>query len=520
MENLLLEKLQNVRQRQRLQSGFQLAAVGMFAGNTFAVLAYIALWLSPGLLSQYAIWSTVIAGPILGFLIGYFRFLPWAVAASAVDRFYKLKDHTLSALEFSQHTQDVTLEKLQVADTLNKIDNINAKQVVPFRTPRAFPYALALLAVVGLFVMFPGEDQQLSASIAEPNPGLLAVAEEMKKDIKELEEWSQENEMTDEMKELVEQLKEQVEEMEQPEVDVKEALANISEMQAALAAEQAEYNPDAVNAQMKAMGAALMAADAMKAAAQKLEAQDFKGAADEFEKLENVELERKEAKAVAEKLKKLSKQMKDAGQGQLSQTTSEMSDALNSGQSGALGKASKDMANQLKRHSLRNNLSRLLAMQMSKLNMNKSQCKACQSGMCSKCGSSSCSGSCNGTKNSMAEGMNKKKSTSPSNTFGKATSGNLFGDATKINTNRNRQEIKGQAGDGPTETETSNSPEGREMAGRSYNEVYEEYQKISETVLDSEPIPLGHRQTIQRYFELIRPGQSELHPEEGTAETP
>ena len=28
-------------------------------------------------------------------------------------------------------------------------------------------------------------------------------------------------------------------------------------------------------------------------------------------------------------------------------------------------------------------------------------------------------------------------------------------------------------------------------------------------MLDSEPIPLGHRQTIRRYFELIRPQSAE-----------
>ncbi|MEZ6046870.1 MAG: hypothetical protein R3C11_15080 [Planctomycetaceae bacterium] len=513
MENLLLEKLHNVRQRQRLQTGFQLAAIGMIAGNLFAVLAYIALWLSPGLISAYAIWGTVLAGPILGFLLGYFRFLPWSVAAAAVDRFYKLKDHTLSALEFSQHIKEVPLEQLQVADTLNKIDSINAKQVVPFHTPRAFPYALVLLAVVGLLVMFPGEDQQLAASLSEPNPELLEITAEMKTDIEELEEWSQENEMTEEMKDLIEQLKEQVAEMELPEVDVKEALANISEMQAAIAAEQAEFNPEAVNAQMKALGAALMAADQLKSAAMKLEAEDYKGAADEFQKLENLEMERKEAKAVAEKLKKLAKQMKDSGQGQLSQTASEMSEALDSGDSAGFGKSSQSMAQQLRKHALRNNMNRLLAMQLAKLNMSKSQCKACMGGKCSNCGSSSCSGNCNGNgSNSMAKGMNKVKSNSPKNTFGMSTSGNLFGDPTKIDANRNRQEIKGQAGDGPTETETSNSPEGKELAGRSYREVYQEYQKISETVLESEPIPLGQRQTIQRYFELIRPGQDEVEP--------
>ena len=109
--------------------------------------------------------------------------------------------------------------------------------------------------------------------------------------------------------------------------------------------------------------------------------------------------------------------------------------------------------------------------------------------------------------------MNKKKSDSPSNNWGKQTSGNLFGEQTKIDANRHRQEVKGQSGEGPTETETSNSPEGREVASRSEREVYQKYQKISEAVLESEPIPLGQRQTIQKYFELIRPDQTELAPE-------
>jgi len=36
-------------------------------------------------------------------------------------------------------------------------------------------------------------------------------------------------------------------------------------------------------------------------------------------------------------------------------------------------------------------------------------------------------------------------------------------------------------------------------------EVYSKYRKMSDAVLDSEDIPLGHRQTIRRYFEAIRP---------------
>ena len=35
---------------------------------------------------------------------------------------------------------------------------------------------------------------------------------------------------------------------------------------------------------------------------------------------------------------------------------------------------------------------------------------------------------------------------------------------------------------------------------------------MSEAVLDSEPIPLGQRETIRRYFELIRPANLDGDP--------
>ena len=42
---------------------------------------------------------------------------------------------------------------------------------------------------------------------------------------------------------------------------------------------------------------------------------------------------------------------------------------------------------------------------------------------------------------------------------------------------------------------------------------------MSEAVLESEPIPLGQRQTIRKYFELIRPGaDSDTATETGPSE--
>ena len=64
----------------------------------------------------------------------------------------------------------------------------------------------------------------------------------------------------------------------------------------------------------------------------------------------------------------------------------------------------------------------------------------------------------------------------------------------------------------------THSPEGRQTAARSYREAYQKYRKMSEAVLDSEPIPLGHRQTIRRYFELIRPQNSDTADKPAAAE--
>ncbi len=86
-----------------------------------------------------------------------------------------------------------------------------------------------------------------------------------------------------------------------------------------------------------------------------------------------------------------------------------------------------------------------------------------------------------------------------------ATSGNVLGDKTKLQANRKVEEITGNPGEGPSEMETTHSPEGKQQAARAYKDNYQKYKKMSEDVLDSEPIPLGHRQTIRKYFELIRP---------------
>ena len=70
--------------------------------------------------------------------------------------------------------------------------------------------------------------------------------------------------------------------------------------------------------------------------------------------------------------------------------------------------------------------------------------------------------------------------------------------------------LKGKdSGTGESDIETEKGPEQDQEAVRQYRQNREKYEAMSESVLESETIPLGHRQTIRRYFEMIRPSAGE-----------
>ena len=65
-------------------------------------------------------------------------------------------------------------------------------------------------------------------------------------------------------------------------------------------------------------------------------------------------------------------------------------------------------------------------------------------------------------------------------------------------------------GEGSSERETTQSAEGEQDAARSYQAKYTEFRKQMEEVIDGEPLPLGHRETVRKYFESIRPANSDV----------
>ena len=96
------------------------------------------------------------------------------------------------------------------------------------------------------------------------------------------------------------------------------------------------------------------------------------------------------------------------------------------------------------------------------------------------------------------------------NKAGFAASGNEAGDKTAKLKTQPQMNLKGQESSlGDVDIETEESDEQQQAAVRAYREKAEEYEALSESVLESEWIPLGHRQTIRKYFEMIRPNGTE-----------
>jgi hypothetical protein len=490
MSGPIYERLQPVRLRQLSVSMMRGAAFGLLVASMLGVSLGVCRWLlTPGTIAPGVIAVMIAGGPLLGAIIGLLRRPDRHAAASAVDAAYALKDRSTTALDFLARPEPNVLHALQLDDAAKHLERVEPHAVVPLHMPRTLPYALATCALAVALLAWPSASRSVQAGPSVPPPQVLTQSERIEDDLKQLDELAR-AERNPELEKLVEELREKVDEMRQPGVDVREALAKISEMQAAIAATQAQFNVGLVDAQLHSLGEALVPAASLEAAGKDLVEAKFDKAAEKLDKLDDPKLDRKENKTVQEQLKKVANAMGEVGLGQLADAAGEVAEGLQGGGQGKFKKGSKELAKLIKSHNTNRKIKEILDIELANL--------------------TECKGECQNDKTARIRMPTKTES--PSNNWGAAISGNVNGPKTERKSNRDLKEITGTPSDGESEVETTHSPEGRETAGRAYKEVYQKYRKMSEAVLDSEPIPLGHRQTIRRYFELIRPQNDEPEP--------
>ncbi len=493
MKDALYSSLKPVKGRQQALFALRSTFAGLLAGTSAGLVLGVSR-LAFGLeLSPWVYVGTLAAGPLLGLGYGLVARRGWHGAAAAVDTHYDLKDRTVSALAFVDQTSKSELHELQIADTVGKLGTVEPKAVVPMKAPRSWGLAAVGTAVAAGLLFWPATTPSLEAAPAPTPEHVATAASELKIKIaelhKKLAETAQdsEDEKAEEEKKSLEEamkkLEEKVEELNQPNVSEREALAKLSEMQTEMQNLANQLNVAAMDGQLSSLGAALAATQAFEGAGKALQDGKMEKAAKELEKLDEVKLTPKEAKALEEKLKQLQKQMGDAGQGSLSEAVGELADNLKGG-NGKVGKASKNIAKVVNRAIKRRKANDLLNDANEELKDCKCQCQ------------------CNGG----ARVKQVTKSNSPSSSWGRAISGNVDGEKTKLASKRNDLQLTGTPGDeGDSDVETTATPEARQQASREYKEKYEKAKKATESVVEGEPIPLGMRQMVKKYFESIRP---------------
>lgn len=488
MPSRIHDELGPVRGRQFTSLALRYAIAGLTIGSVIAVGLGIARLIGAGSIGPVWAIALLAGSPIAGVIVAAIRIVgrpSWHDAAQAVDEHYSLKDRAATSLEFIAKPIVTAMHTLQIDDAERHLDSVDPKRVVPIRIPAIAPYACGGFLLALVLLAWPPRATTADAKPAEPLPQIVAEAQKLEEDLKSLDELAQQQK-DKELEKTLKELKQKVEELKQPGVDVKEALAKLSEMQASLIAQQAQYNPALVDAHLQALGEAMSASEALQEASEALQSGNHDQAAEKLEKIDPKEVDRKAAKSVKEKLKKLAKKMKDEGQGRLGEATETLGDGIEEQDANKTKSAGGKIAGICRSQSRKKAMFNALCLQCDKL--------------------SECKGNCN--KNGLTKGK-APKSTTPSSTFGMGTNGDLYGEKRDLGAKRDRKDITGKMGEGPSETETTHSPEGREVASAKYKEAYQKYRKMSESVLDGEAIPLGHRQTIRRYFELIRPSNAE-----------
>jgi len=494
--------LSAVRYRQRWALGLRAMVIGALAGSIFVLLVELirrttGLWDSPW---PQLVMIVGIPAATLAFTL--LRRPSWRVAAAAVDRHYRLKDRTSSALQFLSQPQLTVVQQLQVADAVQALERLRADQVVPLRAPRYLQSALLLVAVATVLALLPLRGSDVQAVPPEAIPGIVAEAASIQEQIEDLDDLAQENE-DEQLEQLVEDLRETAEAMEAEEVDVPEALAKLSQMQQAIMHVQAQFNVALVDQHLANVGQALALAAPLKQVGKALQEAKHEEASAMLQ-APMPPLPRRAAHAVKQQLERIAEAMQQAGLGALGQATSELGDGIGGGRSAAGRPTANRFARLVKRHAHRRRANQMLRRQLTRLGESKRRCLMSRKpGACSACRGAGCAACRSGV------GGNPSASDRPSNKWGTAVAGNIDGPPTGIAAQRFELPVTGQMGDGPSDVEIESAPEGRQRAARTYRDVYREYRKLSDAVLESEPLPLGHRQTIKRYFELIRPAAGE-----------
>jgi hypothetical protein len=495
VETCLVKLLGEVRQRLWLASMIRGATTGLLLGVAAAfVFSILRLALFPQAHWGWAVVITLASG-VSGWIVGALKLSTDQTAARLIDRHYQLKDRSITTLEFLQagslptrrtSSADTAARKLQIEEANRHLDRVAPADCVPLSPwNRSLQWAAGIAVIVTLVLAVSrGGVERVEAQpvLALATEQAQTLRESVLPELKELADEQQDPEV----EKLLAELEEKVDEMESETLTPMDQMAKLSEMEQALAEVRDAMQLQQTDAALQSLAAAIKPSDELQQAAKALEGKEYEEASESLESVNPSNIGDKQRRAVSDNLKKMVSSLKPGRNGKLSEAIMQFAEGLDSKNMKECKNSLSKLAGECKKQGQCKKIGQCMAKQLNRLAQCKSQCR------------SQCAG--------QSDSMIAKKSNSPSQKAGRAASGNPLGDkATRIDASRKEEQLTGVQGEGPSETEILQAPEGEQNAARAYAKRYAEFRRQAEAVLDSEPLPMGHRETVRTYFEAIRP---------------
>lgn len=435
----------------------------------------------------------------------------------AIDARYSFDDRCLTAgdvLRQTEKREPTPIERLQLEDCFQRVENVRANDVVSIKPKRAKVKTAALLVAVIALTATVWEPFASQASGGVPNETVADVLQELRGVVlPAVQELADANPDDKELKKLSDNLARWTDEIETASDDPMKATAVVARMEEALKKTIDSYDVEGAERAFKSLGEAFGEIDETTKVGEALAEGDFEKAADELEKLDFKKMSVRDRQALANKLKAAAETIRSRQDEQAAQLTEQLAEELQSGKCASCKNTSCKLAGKLRGHKSNKEKTKQLSCQMARLGLCKSNC----AGACASC-TQNCSskgaqnngkkaqpGNQNGNKSGASGGASSAR---PLGASQSVASDPLGGQNTQLRTNKELTQIAGkEAEEGDSTKEIVRSDEAAlqdQEAQRVRDEEAREFSKQIEATLDAEEIPLERRRVVRDYFEAIR----------------
>ena len=477
------QQLQAIRLRQQQQWLWQCASTGLLCGGVVGCMMAILRIATHGAFSWIWIILAIVLPALAAVGFAFLRSRSLMTAAKFIDSTCQLKDRVQTALQFLNAPGDDAVRRLQIEDAAAHLASVDLPSVLPVKAPQT--WNVAVVGAVAVFLLgFLAAPREIVQASVTPNEVVAEQAVQATENLEELKRFQEEHQDAD-LDKMLKDLNQQLKVLAAPGTTPKEALEKLSEMEASLQDMQQQLSDPAAESQLKEIGEALSLAESTAAAGAALSKGDMQKAAEELSQMTKPQLDRKTERVVKEKLEQAQQKAGEHNQTKdIQKSLDKMTQGLSSGDNGQFEEGAKALAAECRQQGKKQELSELLKKQSQFLG----ECKA----------------ECESESRNLAQGSRKG-----GNKAGKGSTV-MAGSKTALQKTGNELKLTGQdSGQGDVDKETITGEMEEQESVRQYREKAGQYEALSESALESESIPLGQRQTIRRYFELIRPQGNE-----------